>query len=296
MNPSLFTILGSAEIIFLAWMIAVIAAIFLLLGYAMSRSEHELKQNKLSNHINFANKKIAERSEQHNERLVTVSHQLKTPLAAVTGYASMLLEEDYGRLNAAQIEAITAIAESGKRANHLVTGLLDSGFAEEQSSENKLQKELVQVRLVVSSILQELKNSAEQKKLYLYFDQAHQTAPIVRADETKLRQAILNVIDNAITYTAKGGVTVRMVSDSKGVRLSVHDTGAGIHPNDQPHVFDKFFRAAGAKDQNTLGNGLGMYISRKIIEQHGGSIWIESEGLDKGTTFHIWLPLEKAYA
>ncbi len=289
------TSIGSVGVLFLAWMIAVIAGILLLLGYATSRAMHESREQKLSEHIGFANQKILESQQSRDERLLLVSHQLKTPLTAVTGYASMLLEEDYGRLNAAQIEAVTAMAESGKRAHSLVVDLLDAATLE-SSTENELHRELVHIRKLVGSILEELKSNAEQKQLYLYFDQAHQTAPLVRGDQQKLRQALLNVVDNAIAYTAEGGVTVRMVSDAKGVRLSVHDTGAGIEPGDQLHVFDKFFRAEGAAEHNTYGNGLGMFISRKIIEQHGGSIWIESEGQSKGSTFHIWLPLEKSYA
>jgi signal transduction histidine kinase len=291
----LFDIIGSLGVLFLGWMIAVIAGLFLLIGYAVSRSEHEARERKLSKHIGFANQKIQELHDAQNDTALTISHQLKTPLTAVTGYASMLLEEDYGRLNDAQAEAITAILESGKRAHRLVTGLMDAAAAE-QSAPNDTHSEIVQIRTLVASILEELKNSAEQKKLYLYFDQVHAAAPTVRANETTLRQAILNVIDNAITYTQDGGVTVRMVSDAKGVRLSVHDTGAGIEADEQPHVFEKFYRSPHAEEHHANGNGLGMFISRKVIEQHGGSIWIESDGRGKGATFHVWLPVEKIYA
>jgi signal transduction histidine kinase len=292
---SLFDIIGSIGILFLAWMISVIAGIFLLIGYVVSRADHESREQKLSTHIGFANQKLLERNTAQEDSLLTISHQLKTPLAAVTGYASMLLEEDYGRLNAAQTEAITSILESGKRAHKLVNGLMDAAAAEQPLSKDT-HSEIVQIRELVASILQELKQSAEEKKLYLYFDQVHAAAPIIRGNQATIRQAILNVIDNAITYTPEGGVTVRMVSDAKGVRLSVHDTGAGIEAHEQPHVFEKFYRAESSKGHNEAGNGLGMFISRKIIEQHGGSIWIESEGHGKGTTFHVWLPIEKIYA
>lgn len=275
-----------------AWAIALLAGILLLLVYAVNDHMHTRNIQKLSSHISLANRELFDLKNLRDEQLLTVSHQLKTPLIAIKGYASMLDEGDYGTLSVAQVEAISAILESSSKALRLTSDILEAGTIEDSATRN-MDIGAVNIRQTISEVIDELKPKAEKKNIYMYFDQVNRTNPLVQGDAARLRQAILNILDNAITYTHEGGVTVRLLADAKGMRLSISDTGIGIHAEDQRKLFEKFYRAENAKVHNPQGNGMGMYIARKIIEAHGGTVWAESAGRGKGSTFNLWLPVDE---
>jgi len=294
MNPFFFISATPAfmNTLLYAWAIALLAGILLLVVYAINDHTHNRNIQKLSAHISLANREIFELKNLRDEQLLTVSHQLKTPLTAIKGYASMLDEGDYGSLSVAQVEAINAILESSSKALRLTSDILESGAIEDPATRN-MDIGAVNMRKTVSEVIDELKPKAEKKNIYMYFDQVNRTNPLVQGDAARLRQAILNILDNAITYTHEGGVTVRLLADAKGMRLSITDTGIGIHAEDQRKLFEKFYRAENAKVHNPQGNGMGMYIARKIIEAHGGTVWAESAGRGKGSTFNLWLPVDE---
>jgi signal transduction histidine kinase len=275
-----------------AWAIALLAGILLLVVYAVNDHIHTRNIQKLSSHISLANRELFDLKNLRDEQLLTVSHQLKTPLTAIKGYASMLDEGDYGSLSVAQVEAINAILQSSSKALRLTSDILEAGTIEDPATRN-MDIGAVNMRQTVSEVIEELKPKAEKKNIYMYFDQVNRTNPLVQGDSVRLRQAILNILDNAITYTHEGGVTVRLLADAKGMRLSISDTGIGIHADDQRKLFEKFYRAENAKVHNPQGNGMGMYIARKIIEAHGGTVWAESAGRGKGSTFNLWLPVDE---
>jgi signal transduction histidine kinase len=283
---------SSSSSLFYAWAAATLAGILLLVIYAINDHVHHRRAEKLSEHITLANRELLSLKNLRDEHILTVSHQLKTPLTAIKGYASMLDEGDYGRLSAAQIEAVNAILQSSGKALNLVSDILDAGAIEDSSSRN-LDMGAVNMRETISGIIEELRPRAEKRHLYLYFDQVNRTTPLIKGDAVRLRQAVLNILENAITYTNQGGVTVRLLADAKGMRLSVSDTGIGIHPDEQRKLFEKFYRGEKAKEHNQQGNGMGMYIARKIIEAHGGTVWAESAGQGKGSTFNLWLPVDE---
>jgi signal transduction histidine kinase len=283
---------SSSSSLFYAWAAATLAGILLLVIYAINDHIHHRRAEKLSEHIALANRELLSLKSLRDEQILTVSHQLKTPLTAIKGYASMLDEGDYGRLSAAQIEAVNAILQSGSKALHLVSDILDAGAIEDSASRN-LDMGAVNMRETISGVIEELRPRAEKRNLYLYFDQVNRTTPLIQGDAGRLHQAVLNILENAITYTNQGGVTVRLLADAKGMRLSVSDTGIGIHPDEQRKLFEKFYRGEKAKEHNHQGNGMGMYIARKIIEAHGGTVWAESAGQGKGATFNLWLPVDE---
>jgi signal transduction histidine kinase len=269
-----------------------LAGILLLIVFAVNDHKHNRSIQKLSAHISLANRELFELKNLRDEQLLTVSHQLKTPLTVIKGYASMLDEGDYGSLSVAQVEAINAILESSGKALRLTSDILEAGAVEDPASRN-MDIGAVNMRQTVSDVIDELKPKAQKKNIYMYFDQVNHTNPLVQGDSVRLRQAILNILDNAITYTREGGVTVRLLADAKGMRLSISDTGIGIHAEDQRKLFEKFYRGENAKVHNPQGNGMGMYIARKIIEAHGGTVWAESAGRGKGSTFNLWLPVDE---
>ena len=112
----------------------------------------------------------------------------------------------------------------------------------------------------------------------------------VRADEQKLRQVVMNLIDNAIKYTQKGRVEVLLEQQDKNIVMAVRDTGMGLQPGESKHLFQKFMRGAEASRYHTEGAGIGLYVAKKLLEEHQGEIWAESKGEGMGATFFIRLP------
>lgn len=280
-----------------AWIMSLCAAILLLLAVLASWWQHTEHLEKTEQSLGAADVQAKITIAAAERQLLTVAHQIKTPLAVIKGYASMLEDGDYGRLSPAQIEAVKAIFQSSDRLIALAGDMLAAARLEESElfpNSRSLNGSMVDVRQMVADVIRELEPRAREKDLYVYFDHVGHHAPTVAGNAMELRQAVMNIVDNAIRYTPSGGVTVRMVADGKGVRLSVSDTGIGISAEDQRRLFDKFFRAENAKSRAEDGTGMGMYIAKRIAEAHGGSVWAESEGHHKGSTFHMWLPLQQA--
>jgi signal transduction histidine kinase len=274
--------------VLVAWLISLTAGTILLIVIVLKDMWHSEVLSKKEDDLAALNQKLLALGETKEDQSMIIAHQIRTPLTAIKGYASMLAEGDYGKLGPAQIEVINTIFQSSEHLIHLTSSILDSGTLE---SGMGVDFGNVNLRDMVTDVLRELKPKAEKKKLYVYFDQVNHEIPVISGDENKIRQAILNIIDNAIKYTPAGGITVRMIADSKGVRLSVTDTGIGVRPEDQRKLFDKFFQSSVASEWSEKGAGMGMYIAKKIAEAHGGTVWVESEGSNKGSTFHLWLPL-----
>jgi len=136
----------------------------------------------------------------------------------------------------------------------------------------------------------ELKPNIEAAGLSYEFHSDDGEYPVY-ADQNKMRQVIGNLIDNAIKYTPTGGMAVSVKKEGEVVRFVLKDTGIGISPEDIPKLFNKFTRAKDASKQNVIGTGLGLYIAKQMVEAQNGKVWLESEGLGKGTTSIMELPL-----
>jgi signal transduction histidine kinase len=142
-------------------------------------------------------------------------------------------------------------------------------------------------------------------KLYLDFKKPEYSLPEVFVDAGKVREVLSNLIDNAIKYTPKGGVTVRLervfapdakienLNERGAVRIIVADTGIGVPAEEVPYLFSKFSRGKDTSRLNTGGTGLGLYVGKSMIEANGGKVWVESEGTDKGSRFIIEVPVEQ---
>lgn len=254
---------------------------------------HEVKQREeleiLSKQLELANKRLQELDKAKTEFLSVASHQLRTPLTAIKGYVSMILEGDYGPTTDIQHETLKNVFESAQRLVFLINDLLDLSRIES----GRMEFDFVALDLneMIKSVITELKQKAEQKHLYLYFDAVNNRCPKIKADEEKMRQVVMNLIDNAVKYTLSGGVTVRLHSVEKQLRLEIVDTGIGVALEDQPKLFQQFYRTEQANEVTREGTGLGIYVVKKIVEAHHGKIWFESAGKNKGTTFFVNLPL-----
>lgn len=216
------------------------------------------------------------------------AHQMRTPLAAIKWAIKLVMDGDVGPVNAEQKEYLNKGYESTSRMINLINDLLDVDKIESDKFSYVFKEEKLED--ILQGIVDDLTPISNEKGVNLLFQKQSESYPAISADQVKLRNALQNLIDNAIKYTIGGGdVTVKLMRDKDILRLTISDTGIGIPVSEQSKVFGKFFRAKNAVRKQTDGSGLGLFIVKKIVEKHNGEISFESkEG--KGTTFFITLP------
>jgi PAS domain S-box-containing protein len=220
-----------------------------------------------------------------SEFVATVSHDLRAPLTFMRGYATML--PMVGALNDKQREFGDKIISGVAQMTVLIDNLLDLGRIEAGVG---LAREPVRMNEVIAEAVESLSPNAVNKGIRVQVD-APPTLPSLPGDSTLLRQAVANLLDNAFKYTPNGGeVRVCASVDGPNFQLAVSDTGAGIAPADQQHLFEKFFRVRQRGSTSIKGSGLGLAIVKSIVERHGGRAWVESK-LGQGSTFFFSLPL-----
>ncbi len=223
-----------------------------------------------------------------SEFVSTVSHDLRSPLTLMRGYATML--EMVGQLNEQQTNYVRKIVSGVESMSRLVNNLLDLGRIEAGVG---LQLEMTPVHDVVEHVVGALQLQAAQKRIQVTTEIPKQTIPLIEADQALLQQALHNLVENAIKYTeSEGKVVVRVRAESQGMLFEVQDTGIGISPMDQQRLFEKFYRGAGQSAHEERGTGLGLAIVKSIAERHGGRVWAESQ-LGKGSTFFLSVPLRQ---
>lgn len=235
------------------------------------------------------NTQLMELDKAKDEFISMASHQLRTPLTAIKGYLSMLLEGDAGDIKVSQYDFINEAYSGANRMVGLINDLLNVSRME--TGRFFLEPKEVNIEQVVNEEVKQLQNSAKSKGLYLKVEKKG-SIPHIWADETKIRQVVMNFMDNAIYYTNTGGVTVVLRHDKNDFIYEVHDTGIGVPPAQKEHLFEKFFRADNARTARPDGTGLGIYLAKRVIEDHGGEIIFDSvEG--KGSMFGFRFPLKK---
>ena len=220
-----------------------------------------------------------------SEFVSTVSHDLRAPLTLMRGYATML--SMVGTMNEQQTEFMNKILASVDQMDNLVDNLLDLGRIEAGMG---LDLESVDIASLMTEIIDGYRPQAANKQITLDVDMAEEMEAI-NVDPTLLRQAVSNLVDNAIQYTqAEGRVTVKVDQKSDHQLIIVQDTGVGIAPTDQARIFEKFYRARQREGDRQGGLGLGLAIVKSIAEQHGGRIAVESR-LGVGSTFTLEIPI-----
>jgi len=224
--------------------------------------------------------------------LANVSYQLRTPLNAIMGFAEILNNEYFGALNARQAEYTTGIREAGDRLLSLIDDILDLSTIE--AGYMTLSYDSVHVKNMMEAIYNLTADWARKERLDVKLI-CPDDIGVIAADERRLKQALLNLIRNAIAHTPEGGViTVEAARADDHMKLTVHDTGAGIKSEDALRIFEPFERAQGgvpAASSKVRGAGLGLTLVRSIAEMHEGRIELKSaEG--KGASFTLILPLD----
>lgn len=254
------------------------------------KQEIELLAKNLSvsnDNLYVANEKLKELDKLKTEFLSLATHQLRSPLTAIKGYTSMILDNSYGSFSETLKEPLTRIFQSTQNLAKVIEDFLNVSKIEQGG----MKYQFVQLNIVqlISQMVKELEVLAQGKGLDLKMENTLSGSEIIFGDEQKLRQVFLNFIDNAIKYTTSGSILVRIISpDMNHVRIDIIDTGAGISTEDKNKLFQKFGRTQSGR-LNTGGSGLGLYLAKKIITDHKGEIIVESEGTGKGTTFSVIL-------
>jgi len=220
-----------------------------------------------------------------SEFVATVSHDLRAPLTFIRGYASMLPMA--GELSEKQQEYVDKILNGIEQMSRLVEDLLNLGRIEAGVG---LEKKPCHLGALIVEAVDGLRARATAKGITLRLESS-EPAPVIRGDATLLRQAIANLVDNAIKYTPPGGlVTVGLRTTKQEALISVTDTGIGIAPEDQVRLFEKFYRVRRRETGGIEGTGLGLAIVKSVVERHGGRVWVKSAP-HEGSTFTIALPL-----
>lgn len=220
------------------------------------------------------------------------AHQLRTPLSAIKWSLGMVLEEEMGQLTTEQKNLLQKTYQSNERMIYLINDLLNVARIEE----GKFLYRLSPARLeeITKSVVENIEQKIKFKNIDFRLQKPARGLPTIKADVEKIEVAIYNLLNNAINYTPVGGqITIALSKyGAEEVLFRIQDTGVGIPKDEQKQIFLKFFRGSNVRRGEVSGTGLGMFITKNIIEAHGGKIWFESEE-NKGTTFYFTLPISK---
>jgi two-component system, cell cycle sensor histidine kinase PleC len=224
-----------------------------------------------------------------SEFLANMSHELRTPLNSINGFSEVLYDETFGPLNDKQKSYVNFVLTSGKHLLLLINQILD--MAKVEAGKMKLALSVLPLRDLLTEISSLIADMAGKKRLEMSIE-IEDDLPDIEADELKVKEIIYNLLSNAVKFTPEGGQIGMKAQKAAGeIRIMVWDNGVGIAPENLPKIFEGFFRVDTPYSRLTEGTGLGLPLSRKMVELHGGELFVESGGLDKGTTVRFSLPI-----
>ena len=246
-----------------------------------------IRNARLFEEIEEKGRQLARADQHKSEFLANMSHELRTPLNAILGYTELILDQIYGEVPEKIVEVLSRLEKNGRHLLSLINDVLDLSKIEAGrfilSIGDYSMIELIQtVRTSVESL-------AAEKNLTLKTN-LPEKLPIGRGDDQRLAQVLLNLVGNAIKFTERGEVAIGASAENDHFIVSVTDTGPGISEEDLSTVFQEFHQIDGSSTKQKGGTGLGLSIAKKIIEMHGGRIWVES-ALDSGSTFSFSIPV-----
>ena len=268
-------------------------AIFVTMGigiFLIRSVKREIEQRKyiekLAVDLETANARLKQLDQLKSEFLSVASHQLRAPITAVRGYVANMVDGSYGEVPSYLKDPLRVIQESARLMVNSIEDYLNISRIEQ--GRMKYEKSEFDISDLSHKVVNELEPVATAKNLKLLFSTEGPMKVI--ADIGKVKQVITNLIDNGIKYTELGSVTVAVAKKESAIRVTISDTGVGIAPEDIDKLFSKFTRTRDANKVNTTGTGLGLYVAKKLTEGNGGKIWVESDGIGKGSRFIIELP------
>ena len=246
--------------------------------------------NRMNDELRRLYMELEETSRHKSEFLASMSHELRTPLNAIIGFSEVLREEMFGPVNEKQAEYLDDIISSGNHLLSLINDVLD--LSKVEAGQVELEVGPFSLREALERGVVMVRERATEEGVQVELS-AGPEVDVVEGDERRIKQVIFNLLSNAVKFTPTGGeVDVSAIRVNGGVRVSVADTGPGIAPGDHERVFEEFQQTDAGLEQHE-GTGLGLALSKRLVELHGGRIWLESE-LGRGSTFVFTLPARSA--
>jgi signal transduction histidine kinase len=255
----------------------------------MSRELHDLyeKQRAAAQELQMLNARLTEASKAKSEFLANMSHELRTPMNAILGFIEMLLDDIYGEVPPHLREPLIDVQANGKHLLNLINDVLDLSKIEAGRMELVLGDYSVQD--VVETVRTSLQSLALEKGLG-FVAAAEDGIPLAYGDGRRITQCLMNLVGNALKFCKRGGVAVGVKRQGNDLLYHVSDTGIGIPKEELKNIFTEFQQVDTAITREFSGTGLGLNITKKFVEMHGGRIWVESE-VGKGSTFFFSIPL-----
>jgi two-component system CheB/CheR fusion protein len=224
-----------------------------------------------------------------SEFLANMSHELRTPLNSINGFSEVLYDETFGPLNEKQKKYVNNVLTSGKHLLLLINQILD--MAKVEAGKMKLTLSSLQIQNLLHEISLLVADMVDKKKLQMSLEIPDDLSNI-EADELRLKEIIFNLLSNAIKFTPEGGkIGMRAKNAGSEIEIVVWDTGVGVAPENMEKIFEGFFRVDTPYSRVTEGTGLGLPLSKKLVELHGGKLSVESAGLNKGVSVRFTLPI-----
>jgi signal transduction histidine kinase len=250
----------------------------------------EREVDEATSELRSSNEKLRELDATKDEFVSMASHQLRTPLTSVKGYISMVLEGDAGKISKQQRQLLGEAFTSSERMVHLIADFLN--VSRLQTGKFVVDRKPFDLGQLIAQEVANITQIAESHNIKLHYKQAARV-PTLYIDEGKMRQVVMNFIDNAIYYSPDGTpVNVTLTLEDGEVVLRVIDKGMGVPDEAKKKLFGKFFRAENARKQRPDGTGVGLFLAKKVIDGHGGTVLFEST-IGKGSTFGFRLPVKK---
>jgi PAS domain S-box-containing protein len=248
------------------------------------KTQEQIEQQ--NRELGLRNREVERATHMKSKFLASMSHELRTPLNAIVGFSDLLAEGTSGALNTKQKRFVDHIKQGSAHLLQLINDILD--LSKIEAGQLELHTEEFRVQDALPEVLSTIDPLAMAKNIRV--EQKPESKSLVRADRVRFKQILYNLLSNAVKFTPKGGqISIECVDDWDFVRVSVTDTGTGIRPEDQEVIFDEFRQGEGRADGVHEGTGLGLAITRRLVEQQGGRISVESE-LGKGSCFTFSLP------
>ncbi|HWA32123.1 MAG TPA: HAMP domain-containing sensor histidine kinase [Candidatus Paceibacterota bacterium] len=242
--------------------------------------------------IEQENQRLAQLCSMKSEMVSLNAHQIKTSLSAQKWIIKMFLDGDLGALTPEQENLMQKAYESNDRAIELVSDMLADNKKEELA-EKKFEFSPVDLSELIDSVKFDFSGEAYSHGVEMIFLHPEEDIPPVDADKEKMRMVLQNLLDNAIKYSGNHGkVFITLSKKDDQVQVSVKDTGVGISPEGQKHIFEKFYRDPEAEKKEITGSGIGLFTAKNVVERHGGKIWFESRP-EAGTTFFFTIPIRQ---